>query len=147
MKLKNNKGITLLALTVYIAIFMLIIATMTTISTFFFNNINDGINIHEYVVEFNKFVMFFVADVKNYDSAIVTDNQIQFNNGPVYKYQNGIIYRNDIKIAKNVLKCIFTPNHYNVNNITKNIINVDLQIGKNNGDIFNKNIDFTLKYW
>lgn len=147
MKLKNNRGITLLSLTIYISVFMLILVAMTTISTFFFNNINVGSNKDKYVVEFNKFIMFFVADIKNYNSATVTENQVQFINGPVYKYQNGVIYRNDIEIAKNVLGCIFTLNQYNVNSTTKNIINVDLQIGKNDSNIFNKSIDFTLKYW
>ncbi len=146
-KLKNNNGITLSALVIYIIVFMIVISIMTTISTFFYSNITDVIDTPRYLSELNKFVMFFGIDIKNYSSAVVTDNQIQFDGGPVYKYENNGIYRNDVLIAQKVLKCTFTPKEYNVNNITKNLINVDIQIGKDDQDSMKRKIDFTLKYW
>ena len=146
-KLKSNNGITLSALVIYIIVFMIVISIMTTISTFFYSNITDVIDTPRYLSELNKFVMFFGIDIKNYSSAVVTDNQIQFDGGPVYKYENNGIYRNDVLIAQKVLKCTFTPKEYNVNNITKNLINVDIQIGKDDQDSMKRKIDFTLKYW
>lgn len=146
-KLKNNNGITLSALVIYIIVFMIVISIMTTISTFFYSNITDVIDTPRYLSELNKFVMFFGIDIKNYSSAVVTDNQIQFDGGPVYKYENNGIYRNDVLIAQKVLKCTFTPKEYNVNNITKNLINVDIQIGKDDQDSMKRKIDFTLRYW
>lgn len=146
-KIKDNKGITLSALVIYIIVFMIVISIMTTITTFFYSTITDIIDTPQYLSELNKFIMFFGIDIKNYNTAVVTDNQIQFEGGPIYKFENNSIYRDDVLIAQKVLKCTFTPKEYNVNNITKNLINVDIQIGKDNQDSMKRKIDFTLKYW
>lgn len=146
-KIKDNKGITLSALVIYIIVFMIVISIMTTITTFFYSTITDIIDTPQYLSELNKFIMFFGIDIKNYNTAVVTDNQIQFEGGPIYKFENNSIYRDNVLIAQKVLKCTFTPKEYNVNNITKNLINVDIQIGKDNQDSMKRKIDFTLKYW
>lgn len=146
-KIKNNRGVTLLALIVYITIFVLIISVMTTISSFFYGNINDIIDEPKYVSEFNKFTMFFAIDIKNNVQATVSNNLIKFNDDLVYKYENNCIYRNDLLIAQNILDCKFSLNApYTVNSVTKNIVNVYMKIGKED-NYFEENIDFTLKYW
>ena len=91
--------------------------------------------------------MFFVVDIKNYNEAIVTDTTIEFENGPIYSYRNNMIYRNDVVIANYVMECKFTPKQYDVSNITKNLINVNMKIGKEAEETITRNIDFTLKYW
>lgn len=144
---KSEKGVTLAALTIYIIIFGLLIGVMTTISTFFYSNIGDVVDTPRYVSEFNKFSMFFVTDIKNYSKANVTQNTIQFEEGPTYKFENNSIYRNDVQIAKYILNCSFSLKQENVNSITKNIINVDMQIGRNADKSTTRNIDFTLRYW
>ena len=45
------------------------------------------------------------------------------------------------------MNCTFTGSEIEVGNVTKNIINVNVQIGKNDDKSVTKNIDFTLKYW
>lgn len=148
MQIKTSqKGITLTSLVAYIAILMIVIAAMTTMSTFFFKNINGVIDTPKYLSEFNKFSMFFVTDIKNYSNANVTSNTIEFENGPTYKYQGNAIYRNDIKIAEYIMNCNFTLSQYNVDTISKNIINVDMQIGKTTEKSVQENVDFVLKYW
>lgn len=147
IQVKSQKGITLATLVVYMVIFTIIIGVMTTISTFFYGNIGDAIDTPKYVSEFNKFVMFFVVDIKNYNEAIVTDTTIEFENGPIYSYRNNMIYRNDVVIANYVMECKFTPKQYDVSNITKNLINVNMKIGKEAEETITRNIDFTLKYW
>lgn len=146
-KNKSEKGITLLALTIYIAIFTIIIGIITTISTYFLGNIEKVANNPRYVSEFNKFVMFFGTDIKNYNEATVTDNTIKFTDNIIYKFENNAIYRNEVIIAQHVQDCKFSLDKYTVNTVTKNIINVEMIIGKNNEDYFQNNIDFTLKYW
>lgn len=146
-KLKNDKGVTLAALTVYIIIFTLILGVVTTISTSFFSTIGGVVDTPQYLSEFNKFSMFFVTDVKNYNQANVTNNTIEFENGPTYKFQDNNIYRNETLIAKNVLNCTFSTNDFNVNNTMKQIINVNMKIGKNDEKSVIKNVDFTLRYW
>lgn len=146
-KVKSEKGITLVALVAYMLILTLVIGVLTTISTFFYTNIGEVVNSPKYINEFNKFAMFFATDVKNYKNATVTNNTIEFEDGPVYTYQNNFIYRNDVRIAQNIIGCNFTLSPYTVNTVSKNIINVDLQIGKNAEDSITQNLSFTLRYW
>lgn len=146
-KLKSERGITLAALVAYMFILTLVIGVLTTISTFFYSNIGEVVDSPKYINEFNKFTMFFLTDIKNYNNANVNNNTIQFEDGPTYIYQNGNIYRNDVLIAQKVLNCNFKISSYNVNTVSKNIINVELQIGRNSEDSINRNIDFTLRYW
>ncbi len=146
-KIKSNRGITLTALVVYLIIFTLLIGVMTTISTFFFGNIREIMYTPKYGAEFNKFAMFFVVDVKNYSEATISTNKIEFENGPTYQYLNNTIYRNDVAVAKQVLNCVFTAKQYNVNDVTKNLINVDIRIGSSEEKAITRNIDFTLRYW
>ena len=65
-KIKNNKGITLLALIVYITIFILVIGVMTTISSFFYGNMKNVTIEPKYASEFNKFTMFFDTEFTVY---------------------------------------------------------------------------------
>ena len=45
MQIKTNqKGITLTSLVAYISVMMIVIATMTTISTFFYSNISEVVD-------------------------------------------------------------------------------------------------------
>lgn len=146
-KKENQRGVTLAALTIYLTIFIILIGVVTTFSTFFYKEVGDVVDTPKYLSEFNKFVMFFATDVKNYKNAEVTENSIIFENGPTYIYNNKCIYRNDVEIAKNIINCEFTPKKYRVEEIDKNLINVNLKIGKNDEKSIQKNIDFTLRYW
>ena len=97
--------------------------------------------------EFNKFAMFFTTDVKNYNTATVSGDTLELTGGPVYKYQDNSIYRNDVVIAENILECNFTLSTYEVDTTSKNIVNVNMQIGESAEDSINESVDFTLRYW
>lgn len=147
IKIKSERGITLAALATYIFILTLVLAVLTTISTFFYSNIGEVTNPPKYIYEFNNFTMFFATDIKNHNNATVSSNTIQFEEGPEYKFENNAIYRNGQLISKNVLSCKFTLSQTTVNTTTKNIINVNIQIGENEEDSMTESVDFTLKYW
>lgn len=144
---KSENGITLVALTIYITIFTMVIGIITTVSTFFYSRIGEVVVNPKYLSEFNKFVMFFSLDIKNYNEATVVENTIKFSDDLVYRYQDNCIYRNDTLIAKNILSCEFNLKTYTVDTVTKNIISVNFKIGKNNKNFIEKSIDFTMKYW
>lgn len=146
-KAKSQKGITLAALTVYIFIFTLIIGVITTISNSFYANIGDVVDAPKYISEFNKFTMFFAVDIKNYNTAEVTETTIQFSDTVKYEFKDNSIYRNDVRIAKDILSCNFVLNTERVNTTNKNICTVNMQIGEDAEDSITKNVDFTLKYW
>lgn len=149
MQIKTNqKGITLTSLVIYILALSIVMAAMTTMSTYFYGNIGEVLDTPKYLGEFNKFTMFFVADIKNYSSATVTDATIEFENGPTYTFKDGAIYRNDLRIAEYIMKCTFTEEEpYKVGTMSKNIINVNMQIGKSDNRSVMQDVDFTLRYW
>ncbi len=145
--MKSEKGVTLTALVVYMIVFMIVLSIMSTISAHFYKNIAGIKNSPQYIAEFNKFSMFFVADVKkNNEINTITDTTLEFADGTSYRYENGSIYRNDKKIARYVKSFKFTQDSYKVNSTIKNIVNVNTTLGNKNENM-TRNIDFVLKYW
>lgn len=145
--MKSEKGVTLTALVAYVVVFVIIIGIITTISSHFYKNVLQMKEAPQYIDEFNKFSMFFIADVKNNTNITsVSSSKIEFGDGTIYSFKNNSIYRNDKKIAQYVKKISFTGSDYTVNNFTKKIVNVKAEFGKNSETI-TRNIDFVLKYW
>ena len=64
-KFKSDKGITLLALSIYIIVISLILGLLATLNNFFSNNIKVVRDSSKYATSFDKFNSFFVEDVKN----------------------------------------------------------------------------------
>lgn len=153
--MKSQSGITLTALVIYVIVATIIIATMAVISSFFFSNMSLIKSQDQYAVEFNKFNMFFINDVKENHTAQVESSKIVFEDGTTYQYiaQEQAVYRNDVKIARKLQELTFTANTYLVPNTTttKNLINVSMKIKKNNkaesSEAFQKTIEYVLKYW
>lgn len=144
--MKNEKGITLTSLVIYMVVFGIIIGIMSTISVNFHENVKKVLESPKYVTEFNKFAMFFVNDVKSNKTATINDNEITFEDGTVYNYTNNAIYRNNELIAKYVIECNFEAGTYEVNELIKNLINVNMKLGTEREQI-TRTIEFVLKYW
>jgi len=145
--MKSERGITLPALVAYITVFVMIITIMTIISSYFYRNVNKIKDLDKYILEYNKFSMFFIADVKkNADIKSITANSLEFLDGTIYIYENNAIYRNNEKIAKYIKNFTFTLLDYTADSFTKKIINVNTTIGDDDNQI-TRNIDFVLKYW
>lgn len=146
--MKSQKGVTLVALVIYIIVFTIVISILAVVSSFFFSNINFVKDQANYAPEFNKFNMFFIQDVKNNKNVTVSGNNIKFEDGTEYIFNldQKAIYRNGKAIAKNIQAAVFSTSTETIRNTTKNIINVNIAIG-NAGALFTKNIDYVLKYW
>lgn len=136
--MKSEQGVTLTSLVIYIAVATVLISTMAVMSSHFFANIQLVKNQSDYVVEYNKFNMFFIQDVKANKAASIIGTTIVFEDGTKYEYKDESIYRNDKKIAKNIRTASFEPATYTVNNVTKNLIKVNLNIGVEKSHIKNK---------
>ncbi len=163
--MKNENGVTLLSLVTYIIITTIIIAIIAFMSSSFFANMDIVESQDKYAVEFNKFNMFFINDVKSNKEATVEPTKITFkDNGAVYELKGTDIYRNDTIIAKQIQSVNFSQDTYKVPNtkvdVQKTIIKVHLKIGKilNQGplvkdidekvyNMFDKTIEYVLKYW
>lgn len=145
--MKSEKGVTLAALVAYITVFVIIIGIVTTISSHFYKNMGQIKESPQYITEFNKFSMFFVADVKkNTEITSISSSALEFGDGTKYSYKSNAIYRNDQKIAKYIKQFSFTSSDYTENDFTKKIINVTAEIGNSN-EAITRNVDFVLKYW
>lgn len=146
--MKSQKGVTLIALVIYVIVLTIVVSILAMISSFFFSNVNFVKDQANYAPEFNKFNMFFIQDVKNNKNVTVSGNNIKFEDGTEYTFNldQKAIYRNGKAIAKNVQAAVFTTTTETIRNTTKNIVNVSIAIG-NTGALFTKEIDYVLKYW
>jgi hypothetical protein len=146
--MKNQKGVTLVALVIYVVVFSIVMAILAVITNFFHTNVIYVQDQANYAPEFNKFNMFFIEDVKTNREATVVGNTIEFGDGTSYYFslEQKAIYRDGKRIAKDVQAVTFKTSTETVRNTTKNIINVNISIGNEN-DLFNKSIDYTLRYW
>ncbi len=139
--MKSQKGITLISLTVYIIVMVIVVATLTIISNFFFSNMKTASKNINPLTEYTKFTTFFTDEV-NHSNIKVLDCQndyVVFDNGVQYTFvkDNKGIYRNKIKICRNVQSCNFA---YEIKN-GKSVVTVAIQME----DIDEKTVTYTLK--
>ena len=147
--MKSNRGVTLTILIIYIIALMLVIGILANISSNFYANKDYILENGKYISEFNKFNMYFVEDVKNNSNIYsMSQNEIIFADGTIYTFTetpDEAVYRNKVKICKNVKFCEFTKLEEEVNNIKKIIINVKMIIDAS--EMFETSTDYVLKYW
>lgn len=147
--MKNQKGITLISLTIYIIAVVIVIAIISVISGYLYKNINYSSQDVEPMAEYTKFNSFFTEEI-NKKGIKVLDSKteigengnktsyIVFDNGVQYTYisANKGIYRNKAKIANNIDNCEFEAGQEN----EKNTITVNFLAGD-----FNNSTTYTLK--
>lgn len=109
--MKNNRGITLTSIIVYIAIVIVVEAAVIRITTYFKNNMNDVADV-SFETEFQKINLYLLEESKIVGNEIeeVEGTKIIFSNGNKYEYKTSekSIYLNDvIKICENVESCAF----------------------------------------
>ena len=112
--IRNNKGITLIILILYIIVTIIVIGMLTTLSVYFRDNLNkmDVGTVQD--VEFDKINLQFLKETKNETNKIDMENSdsttIVFTNGKVYMYNSTdkAIYLDDnILIADKIEECTF----------------------------------------
>ena len=103
---KKEKGVTLISLTIYVVVMVLVIALIAVITSFFYNNV---INIDKEAVELaelNKLNLYMIEETEKEGNSIETissdGKKITFNNGNAYTIQDNGIYQNSIRICKDV---------------------------------------------
>lgn len=148
--MKKEKGITLVALIMYIIMFSVTITLLAYLSSYIFDNLDNIDSNSISSEEFNKFNVNFVKDVKESKKAnIETNNQdivISFESGTNYTYKSleKAIYKDKEKIAVNIVS--FTAKQSVENN--KNVIEVSVSTGKDvKNPNYSKTIKYVLRYW
>ena len=149
--LKSENGVTLIDVTIYIIVMLIIIGIVAFVSQFFYDNIGTVKDSAKYAGEFDKINSNLIVDVKA-NKHVTTNsgsNDIVFEDGTVYTYNsedNGV-YGGKNKIAINVKFFSASSKTINVNGVQKEILTVKVIIGNSSKNLINKQIDYTLKYW
>lgn len=130
--MKNEKGITIISLIIYVIALTLVIAGISAMTSSFYKNIKEFDKTSESAVAFAKFNMYFINDIKSKDVVIdsVSSNEVQLSlknkNGETenvkYSVQNGNLYRNKVKICDKVTKVSITSTS------DKKTITIDIKI-------------------
>ena len=140
--MKSEKGITLNSLILYVIILTLVLGLLISISKYFYENINYVDETGKTMYQFNKFNMYFIEDVKNNSEIYsIEDEKIVFEDGTVYTFGNGNIYRNKSKICDDIEILKFSS----LENNNKKMIRVDMAIKGSN--LFTSSNEYVLKYW
>ena len=140
--MKTQKGITLISLTIYIIALTIVVAMVSVISTYFYTNMNSSIETINPLSEYTKFNSFFSdeANFRNIQVLECKENYIVFNNNVQYTFipENKAIYRNKIKICREVENCTF---EYNIKN-GKRVVTLTIQMATEEQP---KEVEYTLK--
>lgn len=149
MNIKNQKGVTLTELVVYITVMLAVLGVMTSISSFFYNNLGIVKESAKYSAQFDSFNSYITVDIKNNKDVVVKNKTLIFEDGTTYVYNEADegIYRGNQKIATNVKTFNVSKKRITINNVDKNILTVQIIIGNSSKTLFNRTIDYTLKYW
>ena len=113
--MKNEKGITLTSLVIYIIALTIIVIMFGVMRNNFENSVKDISQESNLESEFNKFNLYFTKDIKIEGNKAVLDgqNKITFSSGSSYEFINeekNVVYKNsdkEIKILRNVNSCTF----------------------------------------
>ena len=146
--MKKENGITLMALVIYLVVFIMVIGIIATLTSYFYTNVIDFDETTKSYSEINKFNMYFLQDIKNKNNIIqnlVVGNTNEGEKITIYNSENfeltkyvfekNSIYRNGILIAKNIKEF-----RLNMDSENSEILNIYIETLGNAG--FTK----TLKY-
>ncbi len=148
--MKKQNGMTLISLIIYIIALLVVMAVITMLTGYFYNNVNIDSEVNDNMTQFTQFNSYFASeintkDIKVLDAETSSDecsSYIAFSNKNTYTFSKpnaeskGAIYFNEVQICNNVDKCLFTSIEEN----GKYTITVDFQSGS-----FKNTITYTTK--
>lgn len=129
--MKSEKAVTLISLTIYIIVFTIVIAVIGVVTGVFTKNIQKTNFFTDPLTEYTAFNSYFSEDVNHKGIKILEcrKDYVVFDNGIQYTYipENKGVYRDKVKIARNVEFCSFLEDTKN----GKTIIIVNFKAGDN----------------
>lgn len=127
--MKSQKGITLISLTIYVIVMTIVIGVIATVTGVFFKNLQQSNYFTDPIAEYTKFNSYFSEEVNHEGLKILKceENYIAFDNGIVYTFsrENQGIYRNQVKICKDIETCTFSEEVKN----GKQVVEVSIKSG------------------
>ena len=127
--MKNEKGVTLISLTVYVIVMALVVGVLAIITTFFYKNTIDIKDIDP-ITEYTTFNTFITDEANHANIKVLEckDNYIVFDNGVQYTFiaaNKGIYsgiekcsFETGIEGGNDVIKVVFKAQGQSKKNIT-----------------------------
>ena len=148
---KSEKGVTLLALTIYMIVLTAVLGMMTVLSNLFYNNVYTLQDTVENAGDFDTLNSCLIVDAKANTSVRIDESTktIVFGDDTTYTYneEEETIYRGEKKLATHVKYFNVTSSTKTVDNVEKKILTIKIIIGDSTQNLINQTIDYTLKYW
>ena len=127
--MKSQKGITLISLTIYVIVMAIVIGVIAIVTGVFFKSLQQSNFYTDPIAEYTAFNSYFSEEVNHSGLKILNceDNYVAFDNGIVYTFseENQGIYRNQVKICKDIEECIFSETIKN----GKQVVEVRIKAG------------------
>lgn len=118
--MRNNRGITLTSLIIYVIAMSITVGAIGTLTGFFFKNVDvDNIKSDE-TTQFAEFSSVFTEEINSENNYVVDCKTLELENGKesyiifasgnqyTFKSENNSIYKNKVKICENVDDCDFS---------------------------------------
>lgn len=127
--MKNNHGVTITSLIVYVIAMLIVIGIIANLTSFFYTNVFNLEDESANISEISKFNMYFLKEVKNPNNSIVEikENKITFITGNTFIFQDNSIYLNNIRICENIKNLNFAKEEIN----SKDVIAILITVGDN----------------
>lgn len=128
--MRTEKGVTLITVTIYIIVMLIMISIITVLTSYFYKNVDIQSISQNFNQQYTKFNSYFVKEVNKRGNKVVDiqsvsipkdeeenaetntsqQNYIVFSSGNQYTYipKNQGIYMNKVKIAQNITGCTFS---------------------------------------
>lgn len=130
--MNSEKGITLISLTIYILVLTIVVAVIGIITGAFVKSVKISNFYTDPLTEYTAFNSNFTDEINHQGIKILEckEDYVAFDNGVQYTYisANKGIYKNQVKIAKNVDYCTFIEQIKN----GKQVIQVKFKAGSQN---------------
>lgn len=117
--MKNEKGITLVSLLIYVIAMLVTITIISVMTSYFYQNIDVSNDKYTSITEYTRFNSYFSEEVNRKNNHVLeivsnepessNQNFVAFSSGNQYTFvpQNKAIYQNNVKIASGVDLCQF----------------------------------------
>ncbi len=113
--MKNNKGISLISLSIYVLVATIVVGILTFMNANFFSKVSEASSKTELMNEYAKFISVFLKDVKNSEKVIeYTNDKLKFSDNVSYeikamKNEDGTIkeyaiFRDSVKVCEGIHK-------------------------------------------
>ena len=126
--MKSQKGITIISLTIYLIVMAVVIGIVSLLTTFFYKNVSQSSADIDQMTEYTTFNTYFTDEINQSGIKILEcqSDYVVFSNGVQYSYiaENKGIYRDRVKICRNIESCSFTQAIQN----EKTVIKVNMTI-------------------